>query len=106
MDAIRLWIAFSLIFTLLFWKLATPSMKEKAVTIGNFTVPLVFILAFVLRIVLSTKYLGFGADIACFSAWADRMAELGPTRFYAKDYFSDYPPFYLYVLFLPYPFLS
>ena len=75
-------------------------MKEKAVTIGNFTVPLVFILAFVLRIVLSTKYLGFGADIACFSAWADRMAELGPTRFYAKDYFSDYPPLYLYVLWI------
>ncbi|MBP5281824.1 MAG: phospholipid carrier-dependent glycosyltransferase [Lachnospiraceae bacterium] len=89
-----------MIFSLVFWRFAIPSVKEKTITVGNLTVPLFFILALVLRIVLSTKYIGFGTDIACFSGWADRMANYGPAKFYAKDYFSDYPPLYLYVLYV------
>ena len=100
MNAFHFWFFASIIFSAIFWKLSIPSSKEKEINIGNMTVPLVFILAFVLRVVLSTEYLGFGADIACFSAWADRMVAIGPAKFYAKDYFSDYPPLYLYVLYL------
>ena len=100
MNTLSLWIMLSLVFSILFWKFSIPTVKEKTVTIGNATVPLFFILAFTLRIVLSTQYVGFGTDVACFSAWADRMVELGPSKFYAKDYFSDYPPLYLYALYL------
>ncbi len=100
MGSLRLWIFLSILFSVVTWYFVIPKIHEKPVTIGKFTIPLLFILAFVLRIVLSTSYVGFGADFACFSAWADRMADLGPSRFYAKDYFSDYPPLYLYVLYL------
>nr|HML48228.1 glycosyltransferase family 39 protein [Clostridia bacterium] len=38
--------------------------------------------------------------INCFHAWALRMADVGPAHFYAEGYFCDYPPGYLYVLWL------
>jgi predicted membrane-bound dolichyl-phosphate-mannose-protein mannosyltransferase/Gpi18-like mannosyltransferase len=41
---------------------------------------------------------GFRIDIGDFTAWAHRLATGGPGAFYAPDYFSDYPPGYLYVL--------
>ncbi len=41
---------------------------------------------------------GFRIDIGDFAAWANRLASLGPGRFYETGYFSDYPPGYLYVL--------
>ncbi|MBI3522502.1 MAG: phospholipid carrier-dependent glycosyltransferase [Chloroflexi bacterium] len=41
---------------------------------------------------------GFPTDVATFSAWAQRLAEIGPARFYEPGYFSDYPPGFLYVL--------
>ncbi|MDO8506796.1 MAG: phospholipid carrier-dependent glycosyltransferase [Candidatus Limnocylindria bacterium] len=43
---------------------------------------------------------GFPSDVATFQAWAERLAEIGPQRFYEPGYFSDYPPAYLYVLWL------
>ncbi len=41
---------------------------------------------------------GFPSDVGTFQAWAERLAEVGPSRFYEPGYFSDYPPGYLYVL--------
>ncbi len=43
---------------------------------------------------------GFDSDIATYSAWAQRLFDLGPGSFYSADYFADYPPGYLYVLWL------
>ena len=43
---------------------------------------------------------GFPSDVATFQAWAERLAQIGPSRFYEPGYFSDYPPGYLYVLWL------
>ncbi|HEX6654827.1 MAG TPA: phospholipid carrier-dependent glycosyltransferase, partial [Candidatus Limnocylindria bacterium] len=41
---------------------------------------------------------GFRTDVGDFTAWAQRMAAGGPAAFYSPDYFADYPPGYLYVL--------
>ena len=41
---------------------------------------------------------GFGTDIGDFTAWAQRLAQVGPSAFYVPGLFSDYPPGYLYVL--------
>ncbi len=44
---------------------------------------------------------GFPYDMSSFSAWAQRLAERGPWDFYPRpgeDFFVDYPPGYLYVL--------
>ena len=43
---------------------------------------------------------GFPTDVGTFMAWGDRLRELGPGQFYSPDYFSDYPPGFLYVLWL------
>ncbi|HEY7331794.1 MAG TPA: phospholipid carrier-dependent glycosyltransferase, partial [Candidatus Limnocylindria bacterium] len=43
---------------------------------------------------------GLGNDIGAFAAWAQRLATVGPGEFYEVGYFADYPPGYLYVLWL------
>ena len=43
---------------------------------------------------------GFSNDIACFAAWADRIFTLGPGQFYSAEMFTDYPPGFMYVLYL------
>jgi dolichyl-phosphate-mannose-protein mannosyltransferase len=42
---------------------------------------------------------GYGPDIGTFSAWAAHAAD-GLTSFYSPGYFADYPPGYIYVLWL------
>ncbi len=56
------------------------------------------LLALLTRLLLAWKVPGFPVDIACFTAWANLMAELGPARFYISGSFSDYPPGYMLVL--------
>lgn len=56
-----------------------------------------FAAGFVLRVVLGLGG-GFPNDIAIFQGWAQRLAEVGPGEFYSPDVFADYPPGYLYVL--------
>jgi len=56
-----------------------------------------------LRVVVAAVILplsGLHNDITAFSAWALRLADLGPAAFYEPGYFADYPPGYMYVLWL------
>ena len=57
--------------------------------------------AFALRLVIAVKVRGYNTDINCFSSWSERMFTLGPTRFYDPDYFCDYPPLYMLLLWIP-----
>ncbi|NLD52579.1 MAG: phospholipid carrier-dependent glycosyltransferase [Clostridiales bacterium] len=50
------------------------------------------------RILLAALVPGYGVDIQCFTAWADRMAAVGPAEFYLTEAHSDYPPGYMLVL--------
>jgi predicted membrane-bound dolichyl-phosphate-mannose-protein mannosyltransferase/Gpi18-like mannosyltransferase len=54
----------------------------------------------VLLRLLTVRAQGFTTDVGTFQAWAERLAQLGPGRFYEPGYFSDYPPAFLYVLWL------
>jgi predicted membrane-bound dolichyl-phosphate-mannose-protein mannosyltransferase/Gpi18-like mannosyltransferase len=47
---------------------------------------------------LSLRSPGFPSDVGTFQAWAEQMVRVGAGAFYAPDYFVDYPPGYLYVL--------
>ncbi|MDQ2951784.1 MAG: DUF2029 domain-containing protein, partial [Chloroflexota bacterium] len=58
------------------------------------------IVAGVLVRLLLLRSPGFPSDVGTFQAWAERLASIGPGRFYEPGYFSDYPPAYLYVLWL------
>lgn len=56
--------------------------------------------ALVIRIVLACVTHGHIPDISCFYGWATRVCEVGITNFYSDDYFSDYPPGYIYILYI------
>ena len=59
------------------------------------------VLGLVLRAFIAAVYLprsGLSNDIGAFAAWGMRLASIGPGAFYEAGYFSDYPPGYMYVL--------
>ncbi|MBO5335970.1 MAG: glycosyltransferase family 39 protein [Lachnospiraceae bacterium] len=54
----------------------------------------------ILRMLLAWFNMGFPNDTACFAGWADRMFQTGPVGFYTSDMFTDYPPGFMYILYL------
>ncbi len=56
------------------------------------------IAAFLVRIICAVFYYGHPTDMACFNGWADLMMRNGPQGFYTSESFTDYPPLYMYVL--------
>ncbi len=70
---------------------------------ANAPTPEKLLIAGVLLIVLALKiaaapHFQYKVDVGTYSAWAMRLATEGPGRFYAPNYFADYPPGYMYVL--------
>ncbi len=61
---------------------------------------LLLLSAFCIRCALSIVFYGHSTDINCFMAWAYYLAEDGPGVFYTSGFFADYPPGYMYVLWL------
>jgi len=72
----------------------------KAAPQREFAFASILILAFLARSILSMFVKGHSTDIACFMAWANMLAENGPAAFYNSGLFADYPPGYMYVLWL------
>src|SRR5882672_489617 len=58
-----------------------------------------FALALLLRVLIA-PHAGFYGDLRLFQTWATQLREVGPHKFYAQSQFADYPPGYLYVLWL------
>lgn len=56
--------------------------------------------AFITRLVIAATAKGYIYDIACFSGWANRAFQVGLGNFYSPDVFTDYPPGYIYVLYI------
>ena len=62
----------------------------------------VLALGLALRLILAFLFpgSGFGVDLSAFQFWAADLAAHGPHGFYDRDFFHDYTPGYLYVLWL------
>ncbi|WNR43574.1 glycosyltransferase family 39 protein [Paenibacillus roseipurpureus] len=60
------------------------------------------LIAFILRLFLAPMWVGYDTDVRTFMAWSDRAYTVGLSDLYtnAKDYFLDYPPGYMYVLYI------
>jgi Gpi18-like mannosyltransferase len=58
-----------------------------------------FAIALLLRILLA-PHLGFYGDLRLFRIWTTQLAHSGTRHFYVAGQFQDYPPGYLYVLWL------
>lgn len=54
--------------------------------------------ALAVRVAVALSVPGYQVDIGCFTAWSNRMAEVGPSAFYLTDMHADYPPGYMLVL--------
>ncbi len=54
--------------------------------------------AVTLRVFIAAVYPGYAIDMGCFRAWSLAVYEHGPSGFYASLNFADYPPGYMYVL--------
>lgn len=67
-----------------------------------FLLGLMLLIALILRLVLAPTWVGYDTDVRTFMAWADRAYTVGLKDLYtnAKDYFLDYPPGYMYVLYV------
>jgi Gpi18-like mannosyltransferase len=58
-----------------------------------------FALALVIRILIA-PHVGFFGDLRLFKIWATRLGDVGLHKFYVEGQFADYPPGYLYMLWL------
>lgn len=61
---------------------------------------IVLLVALGLRLVFAFVVYGYPPDIACFQGWAKHVATVGFSRFYSGEMYADYPPGYIYVLFV------
>ncbi len=103
-----LFLMISLLFAIAFlWTLRKPALSQARlpahVETGDHQglLPLLLCtlgLALAVRLALGFLVDGYPTDINCWKLWSLRMAEAGPLRFYTDGYFCDYPPGYMYVL--------
>ncbi len=73
-------------------------LGEKAEKPLHLAFILMMIFALALRLFIGGKVAGYPVDMGCFSAWSLRMASTGPWGFYSPEYFCDYPPGYMLLL--------
>ncbi len=59
---------------------------------------LLFLGAFLFRVVLGYSSQGYTVDMDTFKSWADTLNQVGFHQVYQQNIFLDYPPGYLYVL--------
>mgnify|MGYP001563982456 FL=1 len=60
---------------------------------------IIFFFILALRIILFNLQ-SFHIDMSTWEAWSYRLVSLGPSNFYSYNYFSDYFPGYLYILWI------
>lgn len=87
------------LFLLGTWIAVGRASREAAETPIGGRVTLLLVAALLLRVALAAATRGYEADIGTFSAWAAHAAD-GLTSFYSPGFFADYPPGYIYLLWL------
>ncbi len=91
-------IYFILIFAV-YAKFRRIKKKDLLVRNDNLFIAIILSTALFIRVVLANWVEGFPNDMACFKGWASAVANDLP-GFYTSGIFCDYPPFYLYILFI------
>lgn len=60
----------------------------------------VMLVSLIIHIICAASYHGHKTDMSCFSAWASQVFTHGIGGFYELESFHDYPPGYMYVLYV------
>src|SRR4030095_9418735 len=89
-----------LITAALWYYLRPPPGGGDAGATGEKLGPALFLLVLPGVKMAATPSFAYRTDLGTYKAWALRLAEHGPADFYAPNYFCDYPPGYLYILWL------
>lgn len=79
-------------------KSALSTEQEKK--IGLSVLVAIMVATFIARLVGAGLYRGYDVDVTCFLSWADMIFDSGFGEFYHLDGFTDYPPGYMYVLYV------
>ncbi|WP_138493395.1 glycosyltransferase family 39 protein [Paenibacillus pinistramenti] len=80
---------------------ANPDLGRFGRRIGYTSVLFILLAAgLVVRLWSGLHYQGYTGDLTTFTYWAERLKEKGFSHFYEKGIFADYPPGYLYVLYI------
>ncbi len=75
-----------------------PPDKDKSIGFSVFIA--IFATALLARIVIAVMYRGYEVDINCFISWSDMVFNNGFSEFYKSESFTDYPPGYMYILYI------
>ena len=65
---------------------------------GIFTAMLVLFGIAAIKVAVMPFFPGFGPDVGSYQSWGSQIATFGPAHTYQEGYFLDYPPGYLYAL--------
>ncbi len=60
----------------------------------------IFGIAFIIRVIAAAIYKGNETDMNCFLLWSQSVFTDGLKKFYLSDSFHDYPPGYMYILYV------
>lgn len=94
-------VLFSAFFALLYNRaFRSNKLLQQPENIYTRWVYVVFGAALILRVWIGLTAQGYQNDMNTFIAWGQRLVDLGPGKFYEEGYFADYPPGYLYILYL------
>lgn len=72
--------------------------QDKAIGLTVFVT--IMAVAFLARVVAAAIYKGHDTDMNCFLLWGDMVYNDGLKAFYPSDSFTDYPPGYMYILYV------
>lgn len=81
----------------------TPAPKTKKKIIvkeNNMPFYVLLVVAGIMQIIMAAMYLGNETDMNCFLSWSDMIFNDGISQFYKADAFTDYPPGYMYILYV------
>ena len=102
MLGISLTVLFSALAAFAVWSYyINPALKSNVKKDNNaMYIIAVAAVAFILRLILGAVYRGHNTDMSCFIGWSNAVFENGFGKFYTLDMFHDYPPGYMYVLYI------
>ena len=92
------WLLFAFGMALAFVAVCRKSCRIRSLKCDFKTFALLLIPALILRLAVGSALRGYYTDVNCFLAWSERIFDTGFLRFYQADYFCDYPPLYMAML--------
>lgn len=82
------------------WSSLENDLSKKPKTTEKSYIWVLLALGFIIHIIAAASYRGHETDMNCFSAWSYQVFENGLSQFYLSDGFHDYPPGYVYIMYV------